>query len=118
MTNGASGGPASQIAVIGGGPGGLYFARLVRLLQPSSGVTVYERNRADATFGFGIGFTPPTLSNLRRADARTHDEILAASTTWDGMQFRHRGRAVKWPGFGFSGISRARLLQILQDAAI
>lgn len=117
MTKGVTGRRPKKIAVLGGGPGGLYCGRLLRLLMPSAEVTLYERNPPDATFGFGIGFSSPTLTNLHRADPVTHDAILGASVTWDGMVFRHRGTTVRWPGFGFSGISRMRLLTILQEAA-
>ncbi|HEY7177143.1 MAG TPA: NAD(P)-binding protein, partial [Micromonosporaceae bacterium] len=33
-----------RIAVIGGGPGGLYFACLAKQLDPSREITVWERN--------------------------------------------------------------------------
>ena len=43
-----------RIAVIGGGPGGLYFAALAKQLGSLRGVdheiTVWERNAADDTF--------------------------------------------------------------------
>ncbi|MFN3854635.1 MAG: NAD(P)-binding protein, partial [Phreatobacter sp.] len=33
-----------RIAVIGGGPGGLYFAILMKAWQPACEITVFERN--------------------------------------------------------------------------
>lgn len=106
-----------RIAVVGGGPGGLYFARLIRGLLPDCEVRVFERNPADATFGFGVGFSGKTLSNLEAADPETHAAILAASAGWDGMAMRHGGRAIRWRGFGMNGISRIALLELLQEAA-
>ena len=53
-----------KIAVIGGGPGGLYFALLMKKRYPAHDVTVYERNKADDTFGFGVVFSDETLDNL------------------------------------------------------
>src|ERR1700690_848155 len=58
-----------RIAVAGGGPGGLFFATLIRRADPTAEVTVFERNRAD-TFGFGVGFSDRTLDGMHRADAR------------------------------------------------
>ena len=52
---------AAKINVIGGGPGGLYFALLHKLARPDSNITVYERNRPDDTFGFGVVFSDATL---------------------------------------------------------
>src|SRR5947199_218993 len=42
-----------RIAVVGGGPGGLYFSILMRKVAPDCEVVVYERNRATDAFGFG-----------------------------------------------------------------
>ena len=46
-----------RIAVIGGGPGGLYLAALAKALDPSHEITVWERNAPDDTFGFGVVFS-------------------------------------------------------------
>ena len=53
-----------RIAVIGGGPGGLYFAALAKQLDPTHEITVWERNAADDTFGFGVVFSDATEENL------------------------------------------------------
>ena len=50
-----------RIAVLGGGPGGLYFAALAKQLDPGHDITVWERNAADDTFGFGVVFSDETL---------------------------------------------------------
>jgi anthraniloyl-CoA monooxygenase len=106
-----------RIGIIGGGPGGLYLARLVRRAAPKSEVVVFERNHGDSTFGFGVAFSPATLSNLAAADPETHEAIIAASVGWDGMTLRLGDREVRWPGFGLHAISRTVLLSILQTAA-
>ena len=47
-----------KIEIIGGSPGGLYFALLMKKRFPFNyDVTVHERNRADDTFGFGVVFS-------------------------------------------------------------
>ena len=43
-----------RIAVLGGGPGGLLAAVLAKRGDPAREVTVFERNRAGETFGFGV----------------------------------------------------------------
>ena len=53
-----------QIAVVGAGPAGLYFALLMKKADPSGRITVYERDGADDTFGWGIVFSDQTFSYL------------------------------------------------------
>jgi anthraniloyl-CoA monooxygenase len=103
--------------VIGGGPAGLYLARLIRQLSPRTEVEVFERNAADSTFGFGVAFSQVTLANLEAADAQTYAGIVQASRSWDGMMLRHAGRAIRWNGFGLDAIARVTLLDLLQSAA-
>ena len=57
-----------RIAVVGGGPGGLYFAALAKQLDPRHEITVWERNAADDTFGFGVVFSDETLGGIEHAD--------------------------------------------------
>ena len=62
--------------IIGGGPAGLYFAILAKKQHPNDQITVYERNRADDTFGFGVVFSDETLGFFRDADGESYDEII------------------------------------------
>ena len=64
-----------RVAVIGGGPAGLYFALLLKKARPETSITVIERNRPDDTFGWGVVFSDQTLENFRAADAETCDRI-------------------------------------------
>ena len=52
-----------NIVCIGGGPAGLYFGLLMKLQNPENRVVVVERNRPYDTFGWGVVFADPTLSN-------------------------------------------------------
>ena len=106
-----------KIAIIGGGPAGLYLALLLRRADPAHDVTVIERNRADDTFGWGVVFSDQTLANLRRADRESHDAIAASFAHWDDIDIHYRGRTITSSGHGFSGIARKRLLHILQEHA-
>ncbi|HEV1997304.1 MAG TPA: NAD(P)-binding protein, partial [Candidatus Dormibacteraeota bacterium] len=75
-----------KIAVIGGGPSGLYFAMLAKRGDPTHQVTVYERNRHDDTFGFGVVFSEKTMNYLREQDQATYEEILASANAWDPIE--------------------------------
>ena len=57
-----------RIAVLGGGPGGLYFAALAQAARPRHEITVWERNAPDDTFGFGVVFSDETLGGIEHAD--------------------------------------------------
>ena len=106
-----------KIAVAGGGPAGLYFAMLAKRADPHHHVTVYERNRPDDTFGFGVVFSEKTMSYLREHDQPTYEEILAGSNAWDPIEVRIHGQVLSCGGIGFWAISRKRLLDILQRGA-
>jgi anthraniloyl-CoA monooxygenase len=85
--------------------------------DPSHQVTVYERNRPDDTFGFGVVFSEKTMNYLREQDQATHDEILANANAWDPIEVRIHGQVLSCGGIGFWAISRKRLLDILQRGA-
>jgi anthraniloyl-CoA monooxygenase len=111
------GGIRLKVAVIGGGPAGLYLALLLKKADPSHDITVLERNRADDTFGWGVVFSDQTLGNLRRADTETYDAITRGFAHWDDIDIHFRGRTITSSGHGFSGIARRTLLSILQNRA-
>jgi anthraniloyl-CoA monooxygenase len=103
-----------RIVCVGGGPGGLYLAALLKRANPGHDITVIERNRPYDTFGWGVVFSDQTLGNLRVADPQTHGEILDAFFRWDDIDVHFRGRTITSGGHGFCGIGRKRLLNILQ----
>ncbi len=106
-----------KINVLGGGPGGLYFAILYKKANPDAEVTVYERNRPTDTFGWGVVFSDATLGTLQRADPESHRQIVATFRHWDDIDIHFRGAKITSGGHGFCGIARVRLLQILQARA-
>ena len=106
-----------NIQIIGGGPAGLYFAILMKKADPSSRISVYERNAPDATFGWGVVFSDKTLSYLRDNDEPTYRGITETFETWDNVDVVHRGEKVTIRGNKFSGIARLKLLNILQERA-
>ncbi|MGO4524243.1 bifunctional salicylyl-CoA 5-hydroxylase/oxidoreductase [Microvirga sp. 2MCAF35] len=106
-----------KTAIIGGGPAGLYFAILLKKLRPESDITVYERNRADETFGFGVVFSDATLDNFEKYDPPSYQRIVREFAYWDDIAIHFRGTEHRIGGNGFCGCSRRTLLLILQDRA-
>jgi anthraniloyl-CoA monooxygenase len=106
-----------RIVCLGGGPAGLYSAILLRKALPATRIEVYERNRPDDTFGWGVVFSDQTLGNFRTADVETHGAILANFHHWDDIAIHFGGRKIVSGGHGFCGIGRKKLLQILQERA-
>src|SRR5690242_15108750 len=110
-------GDAMRIVCIGGGPAGLYFAILMKLRDPAHRVTVFERNRPDDTFGWGVVFSDETLRNLKGGDPVTEQRISDSFAHWDDIDVHFKGRVIRSGGHGFCGIERKRLLNILQERA-
>ncbi len=106
-----------RIAVIGGGPGGLYFAILMKKWQPAADITVFERNRPDDTFGFGVVFSDATLDIFERYDAESYRAITENFAYWDDIEVRFKDTVHRIGGNGFCGCSRQTLLILLQNRA-
>jgi anthraniloyl-CoA monooxygenase len=104
-----------RIAVVGGGPGGLYLAALVRQLGPEHEVTVWERNAPDDTFGFGVVFSDETLGGIEHADPVVRARMEQEFARWDDIDVHYRGEVVTCGGHGFAAMGRKRLLQVLQE---
>ncbi len=102
-----------RIAVVGGGPGGLYFAALSKQLDPSHEITVWERNADDDTFGFGVVFSDETLGGIEHADPAIHEAMSREFARWDDIDIHYRGEVITSGGHGFAAMSRKRLLEIL-----
>src|SRR6201997_4002032 len=106
-----------KIAIIGGGPAGLYAAILLAKQRPRAEITIYERNRADDTFGFGVVFSDATLDNFEKYDAPSYRRITEQFAYWDDIAVHFRGTVHRVGGNGFCGCSRRTLLLILQERA-
>jgi 2-polyprenyl-6-methoxyphenol hydroxylase-like FAD-dependent oxidoreductase len=106
-----------RIAVIGGGPGGLYFAYLWKRRHPDTQIDLFEQNAAGATWGFGVVFSEQALEFLRADDPDTVNAIAPRMESWKNITLNLRGESVEIDGVGFSSIGRLDLLGILQQRA-
>ena len=107
-----------KVEILGGGPAGLYSAILLKRAAPDHEIHIVERNRSDDTFGWGVVFSDETLGNFLAADAATHKAITEAFVHWEAIDVSYRGETVRSGGHGFSGVSRKKLLQILQNRCL
>jgi 2-polyprenyl-6-methoxyphenol hydroxylase-like FAD-dependent oxidoreductase len=106
-----------RIAVLGGGPGGLYFAYLWKKRHPAAVVDLFEQNPAGATWGFGVVFSDQALEFLRADDSGTVDAIAPHMESWRNITLNLHGESVEIDGVGFSAIGRLALLKLLQARA-
>jgi anthraniloyl-CoA monooxygenase len=106
-----------RVAIVGAGPAGLYLAILLKRDDPSHQVTVYERNRVEDTFGFGVVFSDETLENVGEADPDTNEAMAAAAARWEDIEIHYRGTVLRSTGHRFSGVERKTLLELLARRA-
>jgi anthraniloyl-CoA monooxygenase len=104
-----------KIAVIGAGPGGLYFALLTKKRLRDCEIDVYEQNRADDSFGFGVVFSDDTLDEFLSADPESYELIRSHFAYWTDIAIEHAGSRTLVGGNGFAGCSRQTLLSLLQQ---
>ncbi len=106
-----------KIACLGGGPAGLYFAISMKLRQPDAKITVFERNRPNDTFGWGVVLSDDALQNLEANDPVSAATIRDNFAYWDDIAVVHDGHRTVSGGHGFAGIGRMKLLTIMQERA-
>jgi len=103
-----------RFAVIGGGPGGLYFSALMKQLDPAHEVTIWERNAPDDTFGFGVVFSDETLGGIENADPVIAARMGEQFARWTDIDVLFGGTTHTVGGQGFAAMGRKELLQLLQ----
>ena len=105
-----------RIAVIGGGPAGLFFARLTRRRHPGHEIRIFEQNPRDATYGFGVTLAGAARDRLRDADPELMDRLAAAMVFNDEQAIILNGRSVllKYAATG-GAIPRLTLLRIMEE---
>ena len=107
-----------KITVIGGGPGGLYFSILTKKAMPHCQIDIYERNKPDDSFGFGVVFSDETLGEFLKRDMQSYELIRSKFAYWDDIIIARDGESVNIAGNGFCGCSRKTLLQLLQQRCV
>jgi anthraniloyl-CoA monooxygenase len=107
-----------KITVIGGGPGGLYFSILTKNAMPHCQIDIYERNKPDDSFGFGVVFSDETLGEFLKRDMQSYELIRSKFAYWDDIIVARDGESVNIAGNGFCGCSRKTLLQLLQQRCV
>ena len=106
-----------RTAVVGGGPGGLFAATLLKLADPSSDVVVFERNRPQDTFGFGVVFSDATLRGIDDVDPVLLRALTDDGVHWDDIEVRIHGERWRCGGNGMAAIARMTLLRLLHEQA-
>jgi anthraniloyl-CoA monooxygenase len=95
----------------------LFFATLLRRADPSAEVTVFERNRADDTFGFGVVFSDRTLDGIHAADPVLRQALAEHGRHWDAIEVRLKGERIRCGGNGMAAVARRTLLALMQARA-
>jgi anthraniloyl-CoA monooxygenase len=104
-----------RITIVGGGPGGLYFALLTKKMRPAWRVEVFEQNAENDTFGFGVVFSDDTLDEFLSRDPESYERIRDEFAYWDDVAIHYKGHEIRCAGNGFCGMSRVALLNVLQE---
>ena len=107
-----------RIAIVGGGPAGLYFAILAKKAWPAAEITVFERNRPDDTFGFGVVFSDETLDTFEQYDRPSYQAITDNFAYWDDIEIHFKGAVHRIGGNGVCGCARTTLLRLLHERAL
>lgn len=106
-----------KIACLGGGPASLYFAISMKRRDPSHDITIFERNKPDDTFGWGVVLSDETLDNMAENDKESAEAIREHFAYWDDIAVVHDGHRTVSTGHGFCGVGRMQLLLTLQERA-
>ena len=104
-----------KITIIGGGPGGLYFAILTKKARPDWDIEVFEQNSPDDTFGFGVVFSDSSLDEYETRDNVVYERMREEFAYWDDSDVHSKGKVMKCRGNGFCVTYRVHLLSIQHD---
>jgi 2-polyprenyl-6-methoxyphenol hydroxylase-like FAD-dependent oxidoreductase len=103
-----------KIAVVGGGPAGLFFASLMKRAEPSHDIRVVERDPAGATYGWGVVLSDVALGFVKDVDPVLHVALTEGQVVFDRMRIVHRREEVLLENNTFYRMARLDLLRTLQ----
>ena len=103
-----------RIAVIGGGPAGLFFASLMKRANPAHDIRVIERDPEGATYGWGVVLSNVALAFVKDVDPALHVALTEGQVVFDRMRIVHRGEEVILENNTFYRMARLDLLRTLQ----
>lgn len=106
-----------RVAIIGGGPGGLFAGQLIKQKLPDSHVEIFERNREEDVFGFGVVFSDATLRYINETDPVLQDALAAYGAHWDTIDVLAKGEKHSFTGNGMSALHRRALLDVMRERA-
>ena len=95
-----------KVHILGGGPAGLYFAILMKKAWPQTRITVFERNKPDDTFGFGVVFSDQTLAGFEEYDRETYRQIVGHFAYWDDIEIHYRTVVVSYTTHSEGGLTQ------------
>ncbi len=102
-----------KIRIVGAGPAGLYFAALMKRLDASHDVAIFDRSPRDATWGFGVVFSDRALEFLRADDEALYQYLTRQLENWPTITIVHNDTAIPIAGNGFASIGRLELLTLM-----
>ncbi|HZZ51628.1 MAG TPA: FAD-dependent monooxygenase [Pseudonocardia sp.] len=105
-----------RVEILGGGPGGLYVARLLKLADPACEVVVHEQGEPDTTFGFGVGLAAGTQRKLEAADPDSLTDLVTAGLRHN-MTMQVGSDIARVYTDRLVGVARTELLAVLQRHA-
>jgi 2-polyprenyl-6-methoxyphenol hydroxylase-like FAD-dependent oxidoreductase len=103
-----------RIAIVGGGPAGLFFASLMKRHDPSHEVRIVERDPEGATYGWGVVLSDVALNFVKDVEPALHAALTEGQVVFDRMRIVHRGEEVMLENNTFYRMARLDLLRTLQ----
>lgn len=106
-----------RVAVVGGGPAGLFTALLLKQRQVAREVVVWERDRYLAgDRGFGVILPPEAIELVRASAPRLASTLTQHLVHWRRTAVRRGGETRSTPTPGLAALARSTLNRALWEA--